>query len=107
MTYEEAAEEILEKFPFEGVEEHMLSVKWKWGAGDRASIPSLFELKKCARDLIFGVKGDSLGVATGGFEVRLIAKRNSCAVGLGFGRYHYDEDEAEKLFWVEAPYTPA
>lgn len=61
-------EQIIEHFNFEKVHHYMSLVKWSWCDGkgpDR--VPTIDQLKECARQLLLETYNEKLGRQTGGF----------------------------------------
>lgn len=73
MTFDKAWKEILDNFNWKRVRDMMLLLKWEWGAGEDAFIPSIRQLKETAYQLCKEAWVEDSMCATGGFQARKTA----------------------------------
>ena len=72
MTEEQIIDDILDEFDFTKVLNVMEHLEWKWGGiSGPPEVPSLGQLRKCARSLMKNCLGHETYItATGGFHVQ-------------------------------------
>lgn len=90
---QEQIDEIMDNFDFDLVYKIMLAVDWKWADGEGGmSLPTVPELRECARRLLYETVDESLiGCGSGGFNV--IAGKNF--ISLQWGPEYMAEIEEE------------
>jgi hypothetical protein len=91
MKYEDAINDIMNRFDFNEVHEAMTRMNWVWGYVDGNRVPSVQELRRSALDLLqrtarnaakaqkdpHSLNQDYFSLETGGFKVTLDTARNN------------------------------
>ena len=70
MTFEQAWKEIHDNFKWKRVRDTMTLLKWEWGAGEDAVVPSIRRLKETAHSICHYAWVEDSMCATGGFQAR-------------------------------------